>query len=166
MRLLLWTLTLSNNGNWLKYNDFIPHVTVATVVEDDGKFLLVEEMANGQAAYNQPAGHLDANESLEQAAIRETLEETGWDIALKGVVGVSLYTAPSNSVTYCRTTFFAMPLIHHKDMALDTGIIKAVWLSLDEMRAQADKMRSPLVIKTVEQYLSGAKYPLELIYWA
>jgi ADP-ribose pyrophosphatase YjhB (NUDIX family) len=61
----------------LKYKDFIPHVTVATVIENDGKFLLVEELADGKAVYNQPAGHLDANESLEQAAIRETLEETG-----------------------------------------------------------------------------------------
>jgi 8-oxo-dGTP pyrophosphatase MutT (NUDIX family) len=150
----------------LKYKDFIPHVTVATVIENDGKFLLVEELADGKAVYNQPAGHLDANESLEQAAIRETLEETGWDIALRGVVGLSLYTAPSNGVTYSRTTFFASAVRHNEDQALDKGIIQAVWLTLDEMRAASDRMRSPLVIATVEQYIKGARYPLELIFRA
>jgi 8-oxo-dGTP pyrophosphatase MutT (NUDIX family) len=150
----------------LKYKDFIPHVTVATVIENDGKFLLVEELANGKAVYNQPAGHLDANESLEQAALRETLEETGWDIALRGVVGLSLYTAPSNGVTYIRTTFFASAVRHNEDQALDKGIIQAVWLTLDEMRAASDRMRSPLVIATVEQYIKGARYPLELIFRA
>ena len=150
----------------MKYKDFIPHVTVATVIENDGKFLLVEELADGKAVYNQPAGHLDANESLEQAAIRETLEETGWDIALRGVVGLSLYTAPSNGVTYSRTTFFASAVRHNEDQALDKGIIQAVWLTLDEMRAASDRMRSPLIIAAVDQYIKGARYPLELIFRA
>jgi 8-oxo-dGTP pyrophosphatase MutT (NUDIX family) len=148
----------------LKYIDFIPHVTVATVIENEGKFLLVEELADGKAVFNQPAGHLDEDESLEQAAIRETLEETGWDIALRGIVGLSLYTAPSNGVTYNRTTFFASPIRHNTDQLLDKGIIQAVWLTLDEMHAASDRMRSPLVIASVEQYIEGARFPLDLIF--
>ncbi|WP_017132370.1 NUDIX domain-containing protein, partial [Pseudomonas agarici] len=82
-----------------------PHITVATVVEDNGRFLLVEELQNGQVVFNQPAGHLDPDESLSEAAIRETLEETGWDVELTGVIGIYLYTAPSNGVTYQRVCF-------------------------------------------------------------
>ena len=87
-----------------------PHITVATVIEDQGRFLLVEEMAEGRAVFNQPAGHLEANESLLQAALRETLEETGWDVELTGVTGIYLYTAPSNGITYQRVCFAAKPL--------------------------------------------------------
>ena len=84
---------------------FTPHVTVATIIEDQGRFLLVEEMADGRAVFNQPAGHLEADESLMQAALRETLEETGWDVELTGVTGIYLYTAPSNGVTNHRVCF-------------------------------------------------------------
>lgn len=86
-----------------------PHITVATVVERDGKFLFVEEFKAGQHVFNQPAGHLEANETLAQAALRETLEETAWDVELTGVVGIYLYTAPSNGVTYQRICFAARP---------------------------------------------------------
>ena len=79
-----------------------PHITVATVVEDNGRFLMVEELKGERAVLNQPAGHLDPNESLIDAAIRETLEETGYDVELTGVIGIYLYTAPSNGVTYQR----------------------------------------------------------------
>ena len=143
--------------------EFEPHVTVATVVERDARFLLVEEWADGRLVFNQPAGHLDAAESLQQAAIRETLEETGWTVALRGVVGISLYTAPANGVTYVRTTFAATAL-HHHNQPLDEGIERALWLSYEEMLASSANMRGPLVIASVEQYLAGNCYPLELIY--
>jgi 8-oxo-dGTP pyrophosphatase MutT (NUDIX family) len=110
--------------NYLRYCfilEFEPHVTVATVVEQEARFLLVEEWADNRLVYNQPAGHLEASESLQQAAIRETLEETGWAVALRGIVGVSLYTAPANGVTYFRTTFAATALQHHNH-PLDEGI--------------------------------------------
>lgn len=143
--------------------EFEPHVTVATVVERDGRFLLVEECADGRLVYNQPAGHLDANETLQAAAIRETLEETAWQVELRGVVGLALYKAPANGITYMRTTFAATAL-QQLDLPLDKDIERALWLSYEEMLASSAKMRSPLVITTVEQYLAGNCYPLDLMY--
>ncbi|MEH6551215.1 MAG: NUDIX hydrolase [Pseudomonadales bacterium] len=141
-----------------------PHLTVATVVQRGEQFLLVQEFSNGELVYNQPAGHVEPGESLIEAALRETLEETAWDVELQGIIGLSKYIAPSNGVSYHRTTFIAKPLLHHSEQALDDGIVDAVWMNLDEMRANESKMRSPLVIKSVEQYLSGSQYPLEIIY--
>lgn len=144
--------------------DWYPHVTVATVVEDNGRFLLVEEHSDGQLVFNQPAGHLERDESLIEAALRETLEETGWTVEIQGLVGVGLYTAPSNNVTYYRTCFFARPIAHDAGRALDTGIERAVWLSYEEIKALAPRMRSPLVTKVIEQYRDGHRYPLSSIF--
>ena len=143
--------------------DWLPHVTVATIVENNGKYLLVHEHSNDHLVYNQPAGHLDPNESLQQAAVRETLEETGWTVELKGLVGIALYTSPVNQVTYHRTTFFAEAISHNPQQPLDEGIEQAVWMSLDEMKAAASQMRSELVIKSVEPYLNGHRYPLNAV---
>lgn len=106
--------------------DWHAHVTVATVVERDERFLLVEENADGELVYNQPAGHLDPGESLTQAAVRETLEETGWHIELLGLVGLALYTAPGNGITYHRTTFFGRPLHEESTFQLDAGIFRCL----------------------------------------
>lgn len=145
--------------------EWYPHVTVACVIEHEGRFLLVEEYASdGSIVFNQPAGHLEAGESLQDAALRETLEETGWEVALEGVVGMALYTAPANGVTYQRTTFHGRALRHLPERPLDDGIIAARWLTLEEMRAESAKMRSHLVIGSVERYLAGHRYPLDLIY--
>ena len=144
--------------------EWAPHVTVATIVEKDGKFLVVEELCNGQLVFNQPAGHLDPDETLQEAAVRETLEETGWDIELEGVSGVALYTSEHSQTTYNRTTFFGRAVKHHPDRPLDEGIKQAVWLTVEELEAAADKLRSPLVLATVKQYLKGHRYPLDLIY--
>ena len=140
-----------------------PHVTVATIVERDNRFLMVYEEADGKQVYNQPAGHLDPNETLKAAAIRETLEETGWTVELTGVVGVNLYTAPSNGITYFRTTFIAKPLSHAPDYKLDTGIIEAVWLSYEELVARKDQLRSPMTLQIVEEYLAGRRFPLSVV---
>lgn len=144
--------------------DWHPHVTVATVIEDNGRFLLVEEYADDVLVFNQPAGHLEQNETLIEAARRETLEETGWTVDIQGVVGVGLYTAPSNSITYFRTCFFGAALQHDAGRKLDAGIERAVWLSYDEIIALAPRMRSPLVTKVIEQYLNGHRYPLSSIF--
>jgi 8-oxo-dGTP pyrophosphatase MutT (NUDIX family) len=144
--------------------DWYAHVTVATVVEKDGRFLLVEEKAGDELVLNQPAGHLDPDETLVQAAERETLEETGWQVQVEGVVGLALYTAPGNGVTYHRTTFHARALEHHPQLELDEGIIRYLWLDYEEMQQQSARMRSPLVLAAVEQYRAGHRYPLSLIY--
>jgi 8-oxo-dGTP pyrophosphatase MutT (NUDIX family) len=144
--------------------DWIPHVTVATVIERDGKYLLVEEQSEGRLVLNQPAGHLEPNETLQDAAIRETLEETGWHIDLKGVVGLALYTSPINNITYSRTTFYAEAISHEASIELDDGIVRAIWMSYEEMLDASDRMRSNLVVKSVEQYRSGHTYPLDMIF--
>jgi ADP-ribose pyrophosphatase YjhB (NUDIX family) len=143
--------------------DWQPHITVATVIEDQGRFLLVEELAEGRAVFNQPAGHLEAGESLLQAAVRETLEETGWDVELTGVTGIYLYTAPSNGVTYQRVCFAAKALQQHPELALDDGIIGPRWLTRDELASQPERWRSELVLRCIDDYLDGACFPLSLI---
>lgn len=142
---------------------FTPHVTVATVIEDRGRFLLVEEMADGRAVFNQPAGHLEADESLMQAALRETLEETGWDVELTGVTGIYLYTAPSNGVTYQRVCFAAKALRQRPAYPLDDGIIGPRWLTRAELAAQPERWRSELVLRCIDDYLYGECFPLTLI---
>ena len=141
-----------------------PHVTVATIIEKDNKFLLVEEYSNGNLVFNQPAGHLDEDESLAEAAIRETLEETGWHIEPEGIVGLALYHSPHNQVTYHRTTFYAKAISHDASQPLDEGIERAVWMSYEEMLANKERMRSQLVIKAVEHYQNGHRYPLDMIF--
>jgi 8-oxo-dGTP pyrophosphatase MutT (NUDIX family) len=142
---------------------FTPHVTVATIVEDQGRFLLVEEWAGGEAVFNQPAGHLEADESLTQAALRETLEETGWEVELTAVIGIYLYTAPSNGITYQRVCFAARALRHLPDSPLDEGIIGPRWLTRDELAAQPERLRSQLVLECIDDYLAGERHSLSLI---
>ena len=145
--------------------DWYAHVTVATVVEQDGRFLLVEEHSPDGLVINQPAGHLEPGESLQEAAGRETLEETGWHVEIQGLLGLALYTAPGNDVTYHRTTFYARALHREEERKLDTGIIRCLWLSYEEMQAESARMRSPLVLAAVDQYRGGLCTPLEFIYY-
>ena len=140
-----------------------PHVTVATIVERDNRFLMVYEESDGKLVYNQPAGHLDPNETLQEAAIRETLEETGWMVKLTGVVGVNLYTAPSNGITYFRTTFIGEAISHDANRALDTGIIEAVWLTYEELVERKDQLRSPMTLQIVKEYRAGRRFSLEVV---
>lgn len=140
-----------------------PHATVATIIERDNRYLLVYEDADGKQVYNQPAGHLDPDETLAEAAVREALEETGWTIRLTGVVGINLYTAPSNGITYLRTTFIGEALNHDPERKLDTGIIEAVWLTYEELVARKDQLRSPTTLQIIEDYRAGRRYPLEVV---
>ena len=140
-----------------------PHITVATVIEDQGRFLFTEELIDGQPRLNQPAGHLEANESLLDAARRETLEETGWEVELTGVTGIYLYTAPSNGVTYQRVCFSACPLRHLPEHPLDEGIIGPKWMTREELIANEASWRSELVLRCIDDYLSTGSFPLEVI---
>lgn len=140
-----------------------PHITVATVIEDQGRFLMVEEFKAGKHVLNQPAGHLEPSETLCQAALRETLEETAWEVELTGVVGIYLYTAPSNGVTYQRICFAARAVRHHPQQALDTDIVRAVWLSREALLAEPDRWRSELVPRCIDDYLAGPLHSLALL---
>jgi ADP-ribose pyrophosphatase YjhB (NUDIX family) len=140
-----------------------PHITVATVIEDNGRFLFVEETKNGKRVLNQPAGHLEANETLREAAIRETLEETAWDVELTGVVGIYLYTTPSNGVTYQRVCFAARPGKHHPERELDTDIDGALWLTREELASQPERWRSELVLQCLDDYLAGPIHSLDVV---
>ncbi|MEH6517753.1 MAG: NUDIX hydrolase [Halioglobus sp.] len=142
-----------------------PNATVATVIEREGRYLLVEERdkTSGEMVFNQPAGHLEQGESLVAAAYRETMEETGWEIGLTGVLSVSLYTAPSNGITYLRTTFVGTAVRQAEGAVLDSDIHAVHWFSPDEIRANSARMRSPMVLASIEQHLLGVCYPLDLI---
>ncbi len=140
-----------------------PHATVATLIERNGKLLVVEEISHGKTVYNQPAGHVEQGESIQDAAIRETLEETGWQIKLTGFVGLYTYTAPQNGVCYYRFCFAAEPLEKVSE-ELDQDIIAAHWLSLEEVDQLAEKLRSPLVLKCFEDYFNKVHLPLDTIY--
>ncbi|WP_341938402.1 NUDIX hydrolase [Marinimicrobium sp. C2-29] len=140
-----------------------PHVTVATVVERNGRFLFVYEEAEGRRVYNQPAGHLEPNESLTDAAVRETLEETRWQVRPTALLGIGLYRAPANGVTYLRHTFAAEAVEEHPQRPLDEGIIEPRWLTRDELLARESEWRSPMVLQAVDDFLDGKRYPLELL---
>jgi ADP-ribose pyrophosphatase YjhB (NUDIX family) len=139
------------------------HVTVATVVVQNDRFLMVYENAEVGPVYNQPAGHLEENETLEEAALRETLEETGWQVELTGVLGIHLYKAPSNGVTYVRITFVAKPIAPPKDKHLDADIIESLWLTYEEVKARQTELRSPMVLSDIERYRSGDIQPMDLV---
>ena len=140
-----------------------PHVTVAAIIEQDGRFLLVQERESGRAVLNQPAGHLEDGESLITAVIRETLEETGWHFQPEAVIGMYRWRHPVKSITYLRATFTGSALSHDTDRTLDEGIEDTLWLSVGEIRRQSEMLRSPLVLKSIEDYLAGARYPLSVL---
>jgi len=140
-----------------------PHATVAVVVEDaQGRFLMVEEHSSGRVVFNQPAGHVEEDEAILDAVRREALEETGWEIEPEHFLGLYTYKAPANGVTYYRFCFIGTARQQVTD-ELDRGIIAAHWLSLEDIRQLGDKLRSPLVIQSIEDYRNGRCYPLDVI---
>lgn len=140
-----------------------PRVTVATVVERDGRYLLVEEQVDGAVVLNQPAGHLEPGESLAEAAVRETLEETGWSVRPEALLGVYRLVSPGDGLTFLRFAFAAKPLEHHPERALDAGILQAVWLTPGEIHAAGERLRSPLVTRTLDDHLAGVRLPLSTL---
>ncbi|HET7299148.1 MAG TPA: NUDIX hydrolase [Oleiagrimonas sp.] len=145
-------------------NIWCPHVTVATVAADrEGRFLMVEENIHGELCYNQPAGHLEPDEALVDAAVRETLEETGWDIRLEHFLGVHQWWSPVHHDHVVRFSFAASAVAHHPDRELDSGICRALWLRRDEIAALGDKLRSPLVLASIDDWLGGQRLPLATV---
>ena len=136
-------------------------VTVAAIIERDGTFLTVEEMVGGQRVFNQPAGHLEIGESLEAAAVREVLEETGYAFQPQALLGFFLWQGEAGS--FLRVAFIGSARPPHGEYELDEGIIAAHWLSRAELAVRADRLRSPMVLSCIDSYLEGRRYPLEAI---
>ncbi|MCC8538259.1 NUDIX hydrolase [Xanthomonas axonopodis pv. poinsettiicola] len=139
-----------------------PDVTVATVVVRDGRLLQVEERIGGRLLLNQPAGHLEPDESLLEAAVRETLEETGWDVRPTHFIGTYQWLAPTGQC-YLRFAFVADALTHHPERSLDTGVVRALWMTPEELHGASERLRSPLVWEVVSDYLAGQRHPLALV---
>ena len=141
-----------------------PNVTVAAVVERDGRFLLVEEDTSGGRLFNQPAGHLEPGESLAEAVARETLEETAHAFKPTGLLGVYQYHHRGDDVTYIRFAFTGEITSHDASRTLDQGIVRAAWLTPEEIRRDASRHRSPLVMRCVDDFLAGRRYPLDVVH--
>lgn len=137
-----------------------PHVTVACVVADGDRYLMVEEEVGGRIAYNQPAGHLDDGESLIDAALRETLEETGWTVALQHLIGVHQWRSTEHGDAVVRFSFAARPVSHDPDRPLDTDIRRALWLTRAEIAALGERLRSPMILQSIDLWLAGQRLPL------
>ena len=137
-----------------------PHVTVACVIADGDRFLMVEEDIRGELRINQPAGHLEDHESLAEAAVRETLEETGWEVALDHFIGVQQWHSPVHDHHIVRFAFAGHPVKHHSGRPLDAGIARALWMSYADIAANAGRLRSALVLGTLDDWLAGQRLPL------
>lgn len=140
-----------------------PHVTVASVVSDGARYLMVEEEVNGRLAYNQPAGHLDDHESLQQAAVRETLEETGWSVDLQHFIGVHQWRSREHGHGVVRFSFAARAISHDPQRPLDHGIRRALWLTRTEIAALGEHLRSPMVLLSIDAWLAGMRLPLSTL---
>lgn len=149
-----------------------PSVTVAAIIEKDGKFLLVEEHTGEGLRLNNPAGHLDPGESPAQGCAREALEETTHLFTPTALVGVYLSrlqrplpgSTGVEDITYLRFAFCGELGAAQSHLELDEGIVRTVWMSPDEIRTSAALHRSPLVLRCMEDYLRGQRYPVELVY--
>src|SRR5690606_8296475 len=145
-----------------------PDVTVATVVVDDGRLLCVEERVHGRLVLNQPAGHRAPVERVLEVALRETREGAAWDVGVTASIGAYQWTAPagedgSAGRHYLRFAFAAEPVAHDPALSLDDGIVRALWMAPSELRAAAERHRSPLVWRVVADYLAGQRHPLATV---
>jgi len=140
-----------------------PSVTVAAVIEQRGRYLVVEEETDDGIQLNQPAGHLEADESIVAGAVRETLEETAHAFSPTGLVGIYRWSHPSGQLTFVRFAFCGELGPRAPDRKLDQGILRTLWLTPDELRACRPAHRSPLVLRCVEDHLAGRRYPLDIL---
>jgi len=144
-----------------------PNVTVAAVIERDGRFLLVEEETADGLRLNNPAGHLDCGETPAHACVRETLEETAHAFTPTALVGIYLSrqtTSGGGDTTYLRFAFCGELGSLDPNRTLDTGIVRTVWMTADEVRACSARHRSPLLLQCMEDFLQGTRYPMELVH--
>lgn len=142
---------------------FQPDLTVAAVVERNGQFLLIEERVGNRMVFNQPAGHVERNESLIDAVVRETLEETAWSFQPEALVGIYLWDRPEKQRSFLRFTFCGQVTAHDPQRPLDRGIKRAMWMDRHQVIELSARLRNPMVLKCIDDYLAGCRYPLELI---
>ena len=140
-----------------------PHLTVATVIPMQGRFLMVQEKADGALVFNQPAGHVEVGEDLVSAAVRETYEETGWHVRIESLIGIYSHMQKSKKIHYLRHCFLASPEEQLSPTPPDCDIVRALWLTHDELISLSDKLRSPLVLRAITDFVNGDRYPLGLI---
>ena len=140
-----------------------PEVTVAAIVEKDGRFLMVEERAGGRLVLNQPAGHLEDRETLLEAVIRETREETAWRFHPEALVGVYLWRNPADERSFLRFAFCGSVDDHQPTRPLDIGIVRTAWMSHEQLLAQTPRLRSPMVMRCLDDFLRGSRQPLESV---
>lgn len=138
-----------------------PHVTVAAIIEEDNRFLLVEEETSKGMVFNQPAGHLEKGEDLIAAIKREVHEETGWKFEPENLVAVQLWSRNSDHPTFLRVCFSGKVHSHDPSLVLDDGIIATHWLTKHELERHG-RLRSPLVMICIDEYLNGQKFPLSI----
>lgn len=143
--------------------NWIPHLTVAAIIEDQQGFLLIEETtSSGAIVVNQPAGHWEQGETLIDAVIRETLEETAWHFKPEAIVGIYEHTNHRSKNTYLRVCFCGQKIKKEANRELDVGIVRTVSLTRDKV-AELPNLRSPMVLSCIDDYLNGVRYPLSLI---
>ena len=135
-------------------------ITVAAVIEQDDRFLLVEERSNGHIVFNQPAGHLEPGETLTAAVAREVIEETGFSFRPEALLGFYLWHCAEADTTFLRLAFAGDASPPHSEPTLDDGIIATHWLTRNDVLAKQPQLRSPLVLQCIDDYLAGIRYPL------
>jgi 8-oxo-dGTP pyrophosphatase MutT (NUDIX family) len=140
-----------------------PDITVAAVTETDGRFLVVEERINRRLVFNQPAGHVERGETLLAAVVREVREETAWGFEPQQLLGVYLWRNPSSGRSYMRFAFTGKVMDHDAQQPLDRGIVRTHWLSRADLMQRELQLRSPLVLRCIEDYLGGTRMPLESV---
>lgn len=136
------------------------HLTVAAVVERNGRFLFVEERVDGERVINQPAGHVEPGETLRAAVAREMLEETAWQFSPVAICGIYLWQHPQSSDRFLRVAFCGSCSQHDPHQTLDTGILRALWLSRAELLNHSSALRSPMVVRALDDYLAGQRFPV------
>jgi 8-oxo-dGTP pyrophosphatase MutT (NUDIX family) len=143
--------------------DWSPHITVAAILEKDMRFLFVEERIEGKLVLNQPAGHWEQGESLLEATVRETLEETAWRYQPTAVVGIYQWTHPDAHNTYLRFCFTGSLIEHDAGLQLDKEIERAIWLDYKQLSMRSNDHRSPLVKQCIDDYIKGQRFDLSLL---
>lgn len=141
-----------------------PKITVAAIAENNGRFLMIEEYVRGRLVISQPAGHWEPHESLTDAVIRETLEESGYTFAPDALCGIYFWQHPETTATVVRVNFVGTVTGHDPALTLDEGIVRFLWLDRQQLVAAQSRLRNPMVLRAVDDYLANKRYPLDILH--